>query len=101
GGLFVDDLATALRQAGFALFTADIHRLSQEELGRTVRQLRPVAIAAINYTEGLAEFAAAHGCKLLCWEIDPAISALPPCRADTSGAFIFTYRRANVAEFRA
>ena len=101
GGLFVDDLATALRQAGFALYTADIHRLSQQELARTVRQLRPTVIAAINYTEGLAEFAAAHGCKLLCWEIDPATSALPPCRADTAGAFIFTYRRANVAELRA
>ena len=71
GGLFVDDLAAALARAGFAPYTLDIHRLSREELDRTMRRLRPRLIAAINYTEGLAEFAAAHGCKLICWEIDP------------------------------
>jgi spore maturation protein CgeB len=101
GGLFADDLAAALTAAGFAIYTVDVRRLSEDELARTVRRLRPAVIAAINYTEGLAEFAAAHRCKLLCWEIDPATSALPPCRTDTDDAFIFTYRRANVDEFRA
>ena len=101
GALFSDDLATALRDEGFSVYTLDIHRLAQEELARTVTTLRPAFIAAINYTEGLAEFAAAHNCKLTVWEIDPATSALPPCRGPTEGARIFTYRRANVNEYRA
>ena len=101
GALFTDDLATALRDEGFAVYTLDIHRLAQEELARAVSTLRPAFIAAINYTEGLAEFAAAQGCPLAVWEIDPTTSALPPCRAPTDGAHIFTYRRANVHEYRA
>ncbi|HEY2900382.1 MAG TPA: glycosyltransferase, partial [Polyangia bacterium] len=101
GGLFVDDLGSALRAEGLATFTLDLHRLAQEELDRALRVRRPAFLAAINYTEGLAEFAAAHGCKLLVWEIDPATSALPPCRAPTTAAHVFTYRQANVADFRA
>ncbi|MEA2700819.1 MAG: spore maturation protein CgeB, partial [Myxococcales bacterium] len=101
GGLFTDDLASALRGEGYAVYTLDIHRLSEEELARSLRVLAPAFLAAINYTEGLAEFAAAHGCKLVVWEIDPATSALPPCRASTDGVRVFTYRQANVAAFRA
>ena len=101
GGLFVDDVADALRDEGFAVFTLDLQRLSQEELDRSIRTLRPAFIAAINYTEGLAEFAAGHGCPLCVWEVDPATSALPTCRAPTDGAHVFTYRRANVDQFRA
>jgi len=101
GGLFVDDVADALRGEGYAVFTLDLHRLSQEELDRSLRTLRPAFIAAVNYTDGLAEFAAGHGCPLCVWEVDPATSALPPCRGPTDGAHVFTYRRANVDEFRA
>ncbi|HET6284934.1 MAG TPA: glycosyltransferase [Polyangia bacterium] len=101
GALYTDDLATALRDEGFSVYTLDIHRLAQEELARAVTTLRPAFIAAINYTEGLVEFAAAQGCPLAVWEIDPATSALPPCRGPTEGARIFTYRRANVDEYRA
>ncbi len=103
GGLFVDDLAAALGRAGFSPYTLDIHRLSREELDRTMGRLRPRLIAAINYTEGLAELAAAHSCKLICWEIDPTTSAPPRCQSpDTAErAFLFTYRRAQVAELRA
>jgi Glycosyl transferases group 1/DUF based on E. rectale Gene description (DUF3880) len=110
GGLFTDDLAGALRDAGYAIFTIDLRRLSHEELDRTVQRLRPTLIAAINYTEGLAEFAAGHRCKLICWEVDPTTSAPPryqplPGAADADaapdGAYLFTYRRAQVAELRA
>jgi hypothetical protein len=100
GGLFSDDLASALITAGFAPYTIDIQRLSTEELERTAQRLRPALIAAINYTDGLAEFAAANGCKLICWEVDPATNALAPCRGPTDEAFLFTYRRAQVAELR-
>ncbi len=101
GGLFVRDLGRALSRSGFAPFTLDLQRLSREELSRSVRRLRPALVASINYTEGLAEFCAEHHTKLLCWEIDPCTSALPPCRLPTDEAFIFTYRRAAVEEYRA
>jgi len=103
GGLFVDDLAAALGRAGFAPYTLDIHRLAREELDRTLGRLRPGLVAAINYTEGLAELAAAHHCRLICWEIDPNTSAPPRCQSPAAGenAFLFSYRRAQVAELRA
>jgi hypothetical protein len=100
GGLFTDDLASALTKAGFAPYTVDIQRLSKEELDRTVERLRPALIASVNYTDGLAEFAGAHGCKLICWQVDPTTSAPPSCRGPSDGAFLFTYRRAQVAELR-
>ena len=103
GGLFVDDLAAGLARAGFAPYTLDIHRLSREELDRTMGRLRPRLLAAINYTEGLAEFAAAHQCRLICWEIDPTTSAPPRCQDPrvAERAFLFTYRQAQVAELLA
>src|SRR5205807_218828 len=72
-----------------------------EELDRTARRLRPTLIASINYTDGLAEFAAAHDLPLICWEVDPTTSAPPRCQGPSDGAFLFTYRRAQVAELRA
>jgi len=114
GGVFTDDLATALGDAGFAGYTIDLRRLAREELDRTVARLRPALIAAINYTEGLAEFAAAHRCRLICWQVDPTTSAPPRLQpasggdgggrertAGGGGAFLFTYRRAQVDELRA
>ncbi len=101
GGLFVRDLGQALSRAGFAPFTLDLQRLSREELSRSLSRARPALVASINYTEGLAEFCAEHRTKLICWEIDPSTSALPPCRLPTDEAFIFTYRRAAVEEYRA
>jgi spore maturation protein CgeB len=101
GGLFTDDLAAALARNGYALYSIDIHRLSREELDRTARRLRPALIAAINYTDGLAEFAATHGCPLICWEVDPTTSAPPRCEGPSAGAFLFTYRRSQVAELHA
>lgn len=112
GGVFIDDLASTLGAAGFALYTLDLRRLSREELDRAVARLRPALIAAINYTEGLAEFAAAHRCKLICWEVDPTTSAPPRFQAQPAaagadagagdgGAFLFTYRRSQVEELRA
>jgi len=103
GGLFVDDLTAALARVGFATYTLDVHRLSREELDRTMGRLQPRLMAAINYTDGLAEFAAAHDCTLICWEIDPTTSAPPRCQAPGASerAFLYTYRRAQVAELRA
>jgi spore maturation protein CgeB len=101
GGLFVRDLGEALSRCGYSPFTLDVQRLSREELSRSVSHVRPALLASINYTEGLAEFCADHRTKLVCWEIDPTTSALPPCEQPTDDAFIFTYRRAAVEEYRA
>jgi spore maturation protein CgeB len=101
GGLFVDDLASALEATGLATFTLDLVRLSRQELARAVARLRPQLLACVNYTEGLAEFCAEHGVRLLVWEIDPAVGPLRPCQAPTDRTFIFTFRQAAVAEYRA
>jgi hypothetical protein len=115
GGVFTEDLAVALGTAGYDVYTLDLRRLAREELDRTVTRLRPALIAGINYTDGLAEFADGHRCKLICWEVDPTTSAPPrfqPAAQDRdpdgagagdrgSGAFLFTYRRAQVDELRA
>jgi spore maturation protein CgeB len=101
GGLFVEDLGRALALRGFALWTLELEALAREELDRTLRRIRPELVAAINYTGGLAELCAEHRVPLLCWEIDPATS--PPRRpaCATDHVFLFTYRRAHVADWRA
>jgi spore maturation protein CgeB len=101
GGLFVQDLAGALSRSGFAPYTLDLQRLSREELSRSIVHVHPALIASINYTDGLADFCAGHRTKLVCWEIDPSTSSLRPCGQPTDQAFIFTYRRAAVGEYRA
>ncbi len=99
GTLFVDDLAAALAREGYSLYTLDTERLAVEELELTVRRFRPDLLAAINYAEGTAEFCHAVGCDLLCWEIDPSTSRLPPLTAPPDRAHVFTYRRRNVELF--
>jgi spore maturation protein CgeB len=99
GGLFVDDLADGLRGRGYAVFTLDTARLSVEELALTVRVTGPELVAAINHTEGLAEFCEAEQVPLLCWEVDPALQRLANVTTPPTRSRIFTYRRAHVADF--
>lgn len=101
GGLFVDDLARGLERAGYATATLDLSGLSHQELQRSVQRTRPALLAAVNYTEGLAEFAASLGLRALVWEIDPSTSRLERCQASTARTFVFTFRRAAVEEYRA
>lgn len=100
GGLFVDDVAEALWESGYRVYTLDLQGLSQEELALAVREARPRVLAAINYTEGLVEFCHELGLPLVCWEVDPSTSALPPARLCTDSAHVFTYRKAHVPLFR-
>ena len=100
GGLFVDDVADALRASGHAVYTLDAARLSVEELALTVRVTRPVLLAAINYTEGLAEFCESEAVPLVCWEVDPSLQRLAPVMPPPLRSRIFTYRRAHVADYR-
>ncbi len=101
GGLFVEQLGRALEARGFDVWTLEAEALAAEELSRTMRQLRPRIVASINYTEGLAEFCRRHDAKLMCWEVDPSLRAPLPHDEPPDHAFVFTHRRANVAEYRA
>jgi spore maturation protein CgeB len=100
GELFVDHLAAALRRRGYALYTLDVQRLAVEELRHATRTARPALVAAINYTNGLAEFCDAESVPLLCWEIDPSLDELKPLAKPAPRAHIYTYRQAHVDAFR-
>ncbi len=101
GELFVEDLIDALHEASYQVFQLDTKLLSIEEMAVATQTLRPEFIAAINYRNGLAEFCHARSIDLLSWEIDPTRDRLRPCQAPTAHARIFTYRRAQIPEFRA
>jgi hypothetical protein len=100
GGLFVDDVSEAFREMGFSLYTLDIRRLSHEEIRLTFGRLHPLLVFAINYTNGLSELCEQQGVDLICWEIDPAADHVQPLRSGSHRSHIFTYRRANLKEFR-
>ncbi len=100
GTLFVDDLAKELRTRGYGLYVLDTERLSIEEMAITTQRLQPSLLATINYPNGLAEFCEQQGLALMCWEIDPAVSAPRPLRAPCPSSHVFTYRRQNVARFQ-
>jgi spore maturation protein CgeB len=96
GTLFVDDLSHALLEEGMATWTLDLLTHSRSELNRTLTTMKPRAVAAINYTLGLAELCTEHALPLLVWEIDPSID---PVRAPTrtiEGAHIFSWCRSNI-----
>ncbi len=98
GELFVDDLAAALREHGWAVLPFEITRHARPELEHQARASGAQLVAAINHTHGLAELCTALRLPLLCWEIDPATDH-PRVSGDVSGAWIFSYRRANLPGF--
>jgi spore maturation protein CgeB len=100
GGIFVDDISQTLRTQGFSLYTLDIKRLSIQEIERTVRSFDPRFLFAVNYTHGLVELSHKLGVPLLCWEVDPAADRLRPPRTPSESAYIFTYRRLHVDDFK-
>lgn len=101
GEWYVDDLAEALHEEGYAVYRLDIHILSLEEMGLTLARLKPEFVSVINYHNGLAELCRRHNTQLLCWEIDPAIEKLAPCKVSTRHAHMFTYRKISVPRFKA
>ena len=101
GELFVDQVGRALARRGYVPYTIDLRGLSLEELEHTARSSGARLLMAINYTHGLAEFCAANGLRMICWEVDPATDELRPLECDPSEAHVFTYRRAHVQTFRA
>ncbi len=105
GGLFVDDVADALRDEGYSVIPWDLAGWSQEELAHVAEASEAEVAVAVNYTHGLAEACADLGVPLTVWEIDPSTDALPalPGGSDgaaSRGATIGTWRASHVAEFR-
>jgi len=101
GGLFVDQLGEALARRGFTPYTLDLERLAEGELDHAVFASRARRLFAINYTHGLAEFAARHGLDACVWEIDPSLDTLQPLAVASGGTRVFTYRAAHVPIFEA
>lgn len=99
GELFTDDLADALRNRGYSVFTWEIRRHSREELQTAREKVAPELVAAINYTHGLPEMCREMKLPLLCWEVDPALDRIAP-RCPCEHTHIFTWRKANVSFFK-
>jgi hypothetical protein len=100
GELFVKDIAEALEEQGFSVYTWDIEGLSVAELERTVRVFQPEVAFAINFATGLSEACDRLSLPLAIWEIDPDTGFLPPCEQPQPNTHIFTYRKTRVPLFK-
>lgn len=101
GELFVDDVAEALDDCGFAVLPLDFARWSLEELRESLAAADAQLAMTINYRDGLAEFCESAGIPLVCWEIDPTTDRDVRLQARAPAAHVFTWRRANVETYRA
>jgi Glycosyl transferases group 1/DUF based on E. rectale Gene description (DUF3880) len=100
GTLFVDSVIDTLRSQGWSVYTFGATQQSNEENELVVERVAPQLIASINFIPGMAEFCEVRDLDYLCWEIDPALDR-PRLEGRAANTQIFTYRRANVAEFEA
>lgn len=101
GGLFVDDVADALKNMGFTTYYLNFSGLSMEEIDHSIIQFRPHMIFSVNYQNGLSELCNNYSLPLICWEIDHMVDALKPVSEDYEKTHIFTYRKRSQNEFRA
>lgn len=100
GGLFVDDLAEALRNIGFTVWPIDLARWSIEELSHTITSLNPRFLASINYRNGTSEFCQSLNLPYICWEIDPNMDLDVTTKDNSSLSHIFTYRMKNIEAYK-
>lgn len=100
GELFVDDIADALWNDGYDVFTLDTTLLSLEEMTIIIRRIEPEFLMVVDYRDKLAEFCYSIGISLLSWEVNPTTDNLSPCSVPTHRVSIFTYRASQVSEFR-
>ena len=104
GGLFVEDVADALRAEGFSVFPWELVGWSREELHHVADALQPELAVAINHTHGLPGSCAELGVPLHVWEIDPATDQIAPVPGGSGGPAasntnVWTWRRSQVAAF--
>lgn len=100
GDLLVEDVAAAFRNLGYTPFFLNLEALSIEEIEFSIIQFSPQILFSINYRNGLSELASRFNVTLLCWEIDHATDTLPPLLEKSERAYVFTYRKKNVDEFK-
>jgi spore maturation protein CgeB len=100
GELFVKDIAEALEEQGYSVYTWDIERLSIAELKGTARVFKPEIAFAINFAPDLSEACQALDLPLAIWEIDPDTSFFSPCKQPQPETHIFTYRKSRVEMFK-
>lgn len=101
GGLFVSDVADALRDSQVQPLVWDARGLSKEETIYQIRRFDPHMVVAINYCSGLPELCESLGVPTLIWEIDPTIERFPYDRnKELSRTFIYTYRKSRVVHFQ-
>ena len=101
GTLFVDDIADALRDDGYSVWTWLVESTASEELDHTARSLGAQVAFRVNHARGLAEACQRLKLPLRVWEIDPSTDSVDRVGGDTSDTRVFTYRRAQVAAFEA
>ena len=93
GALFIDDVASTLREMGHDVLPWLPHQLSAEELAFQLKEYAPDLVFQINHLHGLAQFLKQHRIKLISWEIDPVVDCLEDYLAVDSDNFIFTYNQ--------
>jgi len=99
GGLFIDDLAEAVRDMGYGVLPLELLRVGTAEIDHTVRRANPVMILGINYVKGIEALGARHRTPVACWEIDPTTDRILPAQGTTRWLHLFTYREAQVPAF--
>jgi hypothetical protein len=100
GRLLVDGLAAALDRRGYDCYQVGAQHLGRAELDRVVHTLAPRFALAINDTNGLAEWTAAHDLPLAVWEIDPTTDVPRRLTGPAPRARVYSYRAAHLVGFR-
>jgi spore maturation protein CgeB len=101
GGLFIEDVAEALRDLGFGVLPLELIRVGKAEIDHTVSRAHPALILAINYVKGIEALGSRHRIPVACWEIDPTTDRILPSAGTTKWLHLFTYREAQVTAFAA
>lgn len=100
GGLFVHDVAQALRAEGHRVMPMEVARWSREEVEDALARLDPALVLTVNTRPGVSELCEAQGRSLLVWEIDPTTERTTVRRGTTERTYVFTYREARVPALR-
>jgi spore maturation protein CgeB len=99
GGHFVDDLAAALRAAGYRVAPVELRRWSDVELRDALARLKPALVVTVNFQEGLDRLCAEQGWPLYVWEVDPSADRLAP-PTDPLNTHLFACGRRQVEDLR-
>jgi len=100
GALFIDDVASTLRDMGHDVLPWLPHQLSVEELTFQLEAYSPDLVFQINHLHGLAQFLKQHKIKLISWEIDPVVDRIEDCLAVDTNNFIFTYNQDYLSHYQ-